>query len=158
MSYAAVHTFTVGEVATAANLNNLGGDITALLSLSATVDTTETTTSTTYADLTTVGPAITVNTGDRTEVNVVVSAQIQNNTASDGAKMSVAVSGATTLAASDVNGILVKMPGVTGMVAQLSFDSKITGLTAGSNTFTAKYAAVTGGTATFLHRWLVIGL
>ena len=156
MSYAAVHTFTVGEVATAANLNNLGGDITALLSIGANVATSETTTSTTYANLTTVGPSVTMNTGDRTEVEITLSARLSNSGASGDSFMSVDVSGATTLAAVDDNALFFKSPSA-GNPGHYSRSVKITGLTAGSNTFTAKYRT-TANTSTFQFRWLIVGL
>ena len=66
--------------------------------------------------------------------------------------MSFAVSGATTLAASDDNGM--RVDGNTGMVTSGSTYA-ITGLTAGSNTFTLNYKADTAG-ATWYERRLVV--
>ena len=63
------------------------------------VATSESTTSTSYTALTTAGPAITATT--RTKALVFFGCQIQNNTADVASFMSVAVSGATTIAASD---------------------------------------------------------
>jgi len=158
MSYSAPHTFAVGEVATAANLNLLSNDVAALVSTTATVDTSETTTSTTYADLATVGPAQTINTGDRTAVLIMVAGILFNSGAANATFISVAVSGATTLAANDVYALRAGGAGyAANLQLQMSLVYKITGLTAGSNTFTCKYK-VSAGTGTFIDRKLTVGL
>ncbi len=156
MSYSAPHTFTVGEVATAANLNLLTNDVTALLTATAVVDTSETTTSTTYADLATVGPTVTMNTGDRTEVWVAASCRLSNSGAGAICRMSVAVSGATTVAANDLRSLIYVSPAANN-IHQGSTVFKFTGLTAGSNTFTNKYN-VSATTGTFVARKIIVGL
>ena len=120
----------------------------------ATVLTNETTTSTTFTDLATSGPAVTVTTG--TKALVVVSGQITVGASSQNAVMDFAVSGATTRAASDDTALLFR-PGASGLYIGASSASIVT-LTAGSNTFTAKYK-VSAGTGNFnTRRILVINL
>lgn len=116
---------------------------------SAAVDTSETTTSTSYTDLATVGPAVTVTVGDSGMVLVSVGAEMTPASSSDGAFMSFAISGANTAAA--VTATAVKVRDVSGTLAY-SRDSLLTGLTAGSTTFTGKYKSTNGGTTTFLNR------
>src|SRR5215471_3152234 len=121
--------------------------------VTAVVATSQNTASTTYVDLGTVGPAVTLETG--TQALVTVGATMTNGTINDGAAMSFAVSGATTLAAADANAVYLQNV-ASGQNFGYSFVSLVTGLTAGSNTFTAKYRAVTGGTATFVNRNIVV--
>lgn len=119
---------------------------------SATVTTYQTTTSTTYTDLSTSGPAVTIDTG--TSALITFSAAI-NAPSGQNAHMSFAVSGATTLAASDDNCTFAG--GVTGGLAgSLSRTMLVTGLTAGSNTFTVKYSCPSGLTAGFRNRGITV--
>ena len=67
-------------------------------SASATVATSETTTSSSYTDLTTSGPAVTLTTG--TKALVIITAQLVNNS-NNKSYASYAVSGSSTIAASD---------------------------------------------------------
>lgn len=115
-----------------------------------TVSTSQTTTSTSYVDLATTGPAVTVITG--TEVLVTLSALVYNSGANN-TYMSFAVSGATTLAAADARCIVHANTSATLSCPSRTF--KLTGLTAGSNTFTAKYR-VTGGTGSYENRDIVV--
>lgn len=123
--------------------------------VSAVVDTEETTTSTSYTDLSTSGPAVTVRTG--TKALVIVSCQAKNSALGNLIKMGWAVSGATTLAAAD-GYAAIDTSHVAAYYNQTTRVAYYTSLTAGSNTFTAKYA--TGaGTASFLRRSItVIGI
>jgi hypothetical protein len=66
--------------------------------------------------------------------------------------MGFAVSGATTIAAADANSISVN--GTTPLQVKNFF--VVTGLTAGSNTFTAKYKAETATGGTFANRSIVV--
>jgi len=68
--------------------------------------------------------------------------------------LSVAVSGATTLAASDANGVEANQM-VAGYIYTMSRSYILTGLTAGTNTFTLNYKTQ-GATATFYSRSLVV--
>src|SRR6266568_2580965 len=90
---------TAGQyfVATAANA------IAALALGSATVATAETTTGTSYGDLATVGPVVTLTTG--TSAMIYLKTGVENNTANIGTFMGFAISGSTSLAASDANAI-----------------------------------------------------
>lgn len=116
------------------------------------VSTAETTTSTSFTDLTTAGPAVTVTTG--TAALVILSCNIQNDTAGGIAFMSYAVSGATTAAASTFISLGFES-NAAGDQLYASWSHLKTGLIAGSNTFTAKYK-VTGGTGSFRHRFITV--
>ncbi len=106
----------------------------------------------TYADMTTAGPAVTVTVGASGKVLVLLSTvpQIAATSGQTGtAFMSFAVSGANTLAASDDRATRLSL--INGTISQtLDHTSTtsvvLTGLNAGSTTFTAKYAKF--GTAT----------
>lgn len=115
--------------------------------VSATVGTNEATTSTSFTDLATAGPAVTLLTG--TAVDISFGASAQNST--DSPAMSFAVSGATTLAANTVRGI-GSPPNATNPFS-MTRSMRLTGLTAGSNTFTAKYETQLNSTSsTFSNR------
>ena len=118
-------------------------------SATATVATSQTTSSATYTDLATVGPSVTLITG--TKALVVVSANVSNSSLNTNNFVSFAVSSATTLAASDTRGMQIPITVSASLNPRLSIVTLLTGLTAGSNVFTAKYRC-SGGTATFLDR------
>ena len=119
----------------------------------ATVATAETTTSTSYTDLATSGPEVTVTTG--TKALVIYTSEISNNTSNAYSNMSYAVSGATTIAALDTQSLFIRQTSsTTGQPFRASATSVVT-LTAGSNTFTAKYR-VNSGTATFQDRSIFV--
>lgn len=122
--------------------------------LSTTVATSQATTSNSFTDLATAGPAVTATIGANGLALVTISCTISQSSTSSGAIMGVAVSGASTVAVGDVNAIYFRSS--NNNVAQTrSFTVLITGLTPGSNTFTAKYRA-TGATATFADRTLSV--
>ena len=117
------------------------------------IATAQTTTSTDFTDLTTVGPQITCTTG--TQCIYFMSSRISNSSSStESSRVSIEISGATDKAADNSRELTVA--GITNgqqfKVGQMTFED---GLTAGSNTFTMKYR-VTGGTGTFAERHLVI--
>jgi hypothetical protein len=120
----------------------------------ATVATSQTTTSTSYTDLTTAGPAVTLTTG--TKALVIVTANIKMQTSGETAFMSYAVSGATTIAASDTVA-LAKMQNTSTQddLIRASAASVAT-LTAGSNVFTSKYRSSAANTSTFLNRSIFV--
>ncbi len=89
-------------------------------------------------------PAVTVTTG--TKALVRLSANINNSGAANSVFMGYAVSGASTIAATDNESLA--LAGAAGHQMQAGYESYITGLTAGVNTFTAKYRAA-AGTITF---------
>jgi hypothetical protein len=110
----------------------------------ASVATSQSTSSTSYADLTTPGPSISVTTG--TIAIVMYSAGIQTNIADRQVVASVEVSGVSSVAASDAWSIMVD-----GIPATNTFRTGVahvfTGLTSGSNTFKMKYRVGTGTTS-----------
>lgn len=123
---------------------------------SALVTTSQSTTSTSYTDLTTTGPAVSLETG--TIALVTISATIGEVT--DGTEemwASFAVSGATTISASDGYGIVFNGAG-TNRNPQVSVSRtfRLTGLTAGTNTFTMKYRISNAGNAAFRERSVTV--
>lgn len=119
---------------------------------SATVPASQTTTSTTYASLLTAGPAVTVTTGTR--ALVFIQAFMSSNSIGQKSWAGVAVSGATTIAASDTTGIEFQVYGSNaefrGTAATL-FKT----LNAGANTFTMQYR-VSAGTTTYGDREIIV--
>lgn len=113
----------------------------------ATVSTSQTTTSTTYTNLATVGPSVTVDTG--TKALVVVTFEGFSSTVAAWNRMSYVVSGASSIAAADSRSAWFATP--SGGGASVIGIGYHTNLTAGSNTFTAKYR-VSAGTGTFANR------
>lgn len=115
----------------------------------------ETTTSSTYADLATVGPSVTADVGTSGKALVFLNVNLSNNTAGGYSLASVAASGATTVAAADQHAALLKAESI-GSEARLTAVRLFTGLTPGSHTFTAKYRTDSGSTSTFHRRTLVV--
>lgn len=119
-----------------------------------TVNTFETTTSTSYTSLATSGPAV-VATSD-TRAIVWFTAQMNNANASQDSFTSVAVSGATTTAASDNYCLDVQQPaGGTAFVDITCCRAVRLTITPGSNTYTMQYR-VSGGTGTFKRRSIIV--
>ncbi|WP_143589850.1 hypothetical protein [Streptomyces africanus] len=113
--------------------------------------TNDSTTSTSYTDLdTTTGPSLTVATSNCAVV--IISASI-SNTANVSARMAYEVSGASAIAPADNRGVATfGVAGVGIVAANVLFHND---LTAGSNTFTAKYR-VAGGTGSFTSRRITV--
>ncbi len=114
--------------------------------------TNETTASTSFVDLSTAGPAVTAITD--TGAWVVLTVQASNNAAGDFAIMSYVISGATTRAATDDTAIVITSAAADQRF-QLSSTFFVDDLTAGSNTFTAKYR-VAANTGAFLRRRIAV--
>lgn len=110
----------------------------------------ETTDSTTYDDLTTNGPTVSVQTG--AFALVIVHGSMENSGAGS-ARMSYEISGATSDAPADNRGVGVF--GSAGVNVTASAVALHTGLTPGTNTFTAKYR-VSSGTGTFNARRILV--
>lgn len=113
------------------------------------VNDTESTASTAFTDLATVGPTVSILIGSSGSALVTLSAILSCNNAAFSAVMGYAISGATTLAASaNINKLLATNPvagaGVFDM-AEMSYQTVHTGLTPGINTFQCKYMALFGG-------------
>lgn len=139
---------------------NSGGGWVCITPISATVAASEGTaaTHTTYQDLTTAGPAVTLITG--TKALVTLSAKMNPNGATGmWPYMAVAVSGATTLAAADANAARGKDRSAASGPHTATAEFSLTGLTAGTNTFTAKYRSDAAFQSTFFDRSItVVGL
>lgn len=119
------------------------------------IETQETTTSTSYTDLATPGPSVTVTVGSNGILLVGWSMRSAPSVASTRTQMGIALSGANTMAASSSSyrPITQRDPstaggnsGATGTTVQL-----LTGLNPGATTITAKYLVQTG-TGTFFDR------
>lgn len=116
---------------------------------SAFVGTSQTTTSLTYTDLATVGPAVSIETADAAEITVYAFQNISSilNTSF----MGYAVSGATTRGATDTEALAVNIEGNIGASATFLLN----GLTPGVNVFTAKYR-VNGATGGWANRHIMV--
>lgn len=115
------------------------------------VATSETTTSTSYADLTTTTDSVTATVGNSGAVIVFLKAQFQNSGAAY-CYCSVALSGANTVAASDTYSLIAQP---NAIYIQYGIPIFLTGLTAGSTTFKMKYR-VSAGTGTWLYRRITV--
>jgi hypothetical protein len=104
----------------------------------ASVATSQGTTSASYTDLATSGPAVTVTTG--TKALVIVTCDLTTYSNYQG-WMSYAVSGATTTSASDTVSLSSR---VNASATTRASAASVATLTAGSNTFTAKYRVDSG--------------
>lgn len=118
-----------------------------------TVATSETTTSATYVDLTTVGPSVTITSTGTLAVVLFTCLGFNATTPTNGAYMGVAVSGATTLAASDATA-LIQQASNTGSGVRAAGFAFLT-ITPGANTYRAKYRTL-GTTATFTNRSMYV--
>ena len=115
----------------------------------------ESTTSSSYTDLSTPGPAVTLTTG--TKALVIVTCFMQQNSSSGAyGFMSFAVSGASSVSATDTKAVYNRMVYSSDDGMRASAVTLLTGLTAGSNTFTAKYKASGAGTPSFNNRSIVV--
>lgn len=142
---------TAGGYFVTTGTNSISERVTA----TALVATDQSTSSTTYTDLTTAGPAVTVTTGTR--ALVAIKAGMWNATLANQCKMSWAVSGASTVAGADARAINTALIGTTASATfRIGSVFLQTGLTAGSNTFTAKYASSAASAAHFLDRDIVV--
>ncbi len=101
-------------------------------------------------------PSVTLSTG--TTALITIGADMYSNTIGSGIGVSCAVSGATTLAASDNNTFYFVADNTGGFARKGSAETVITGLTAGTNTFTLNYK-VTAATGVWGYRSIrVVGI
>jgi hypothetical protein len=120
----------------------------------ASVATSESTTSTSYTNLTTT-LSTTVTTG--TKALVSITAAFQNGAiANVGSYCSFGVTGATTIAASDTYGTRFFAASASNLLVNGSGCWVLTGLTAGSNVFTAKYKSEAGVLSNFVLRTISV--
>ena len=117
------------------------------------VSTSESTTSTSFTNLTT-SQAVTITTG--TKVLIIMSAEVNVGATTNKARFGFAVSGATTLAASETNNMVIQGNNSAASNNQVSNSFILTGLTAGSNTFTAKFMSSLGDSVSFAKRFLSV--
>ncbi len=116
-----------------------------------TVNTSQSTTSSSFTDLTT-SQATTVTTG--TKALIILTCKMNNVNLGNKVAMSFAVSGATTIAANDVTSLEVLQPRA-GEFYTVGSSFFLSSLTAGSNTFTAKFR-IDVGTGTFKDRQITV--
>jgi hypothetical protein len=109
------------------------------------VDGNETTTSTSYVDLATPGPAATITVPASGKARVTITAAVFNS-GTDQCSVGIAVSGATTTAADDARALRTTI--TAAHFWRVSMSTVFTGLTPGSTTFTMKYR-VNAGTGNF---------
>lgn len=87
---------------------------------------------------------------------MILTAAGTNNTTGEAGLVSVAVSGATTTASSDVNALRLVAHAANALVRRASAVSLLT-LTAGSNTFTTQYKTSNAGSVqTFSDRDIIV--
>lgn len=142
---------TTGSIFVGAGANSIAERVPATSS----INVSETTTSGTFVDLATPGPSVSVTTG--TSALAIWTVEGTVNTASEAARASVGVSGATTVAASTNWQLRIENEGPGSFFSRAASAHLFTGLNAGSNTFKIQYAASTGGTtATFNWRELIV--
>lgn len=142
-----------GEFPTGLALRGLVAALLKELASSASVATSQGTTSTTYTDLATAGPAVTI-TSVYDRALIFWSAGKFSNVAGNGVGCTVAITGATTLAAADSNGVNASDVAGSGFGDE-SMQFIIATINPGSNTYTMKYRA-TGSTANFQRRRLYV--
>ena len=119
----------------------------------ATVTTGQSTTSTTYVNLATVGPSVSVTTGGK--ALICIASSVTNNTGGMGGRVAADLSGATTSAASDTNSLLFESGGALDAF-QGTWTTVYTSLNSGTNTFAHKYRLVGTGQATFGNRNMTV--
>jgi hypothetical protein len=174
MAWISPPTFVSGAVLTAAQLNILSGNLNETAAAKATTqgqffvataanqlaprlpvqtsaNITESTASTTFADLTTFGPTADTTTG--LWALVCMQAMVQPGTSGASGQIGIEVTGATTIAASTI--YLSLTAAAVNQQVTCAGVRTIVGLTSGLNSFTMKYA-VTGGTVQFGRRFLSI--
>jgi hypothetical protein len=117
------------------------------------VATAETTTSTSYTDLTTAGPSVTVTVPASGAVLVTITAQSNNGNAGRLQSVAFVASGSNTLAASDTRALIASNPGSLQFQGSATF--YVSGLAAGSTTFKLVYKT-SQNTATFANRSIIV--
>jgi hypothetical protein len=145
---------TMPGKATAANrmfVSNGANSIAERVPTQVTVATSQTTVSPTYANLATTGPTVTVTTG--TKAIAWFGAEMSHSSNGE-TSMSVEVSGATSVSASD-NWRCMQSGTTATNPNRFVVCHLFTNLTAGSNVFTSKYKT-SSGTATFVNRDLIV--
>lgn len=123
---------------------------------SAQVDTSESTTSTTYTDLATAGPTVSSVYITSSGRCLLMMSALMGVPTSCAAYMSCAISGATTLAATQAQRS-VSLGAISSIVqGSPTCVVEVTGLNSGLHTFTAKYMSTSGGSCSFQYRNLTV--
>jgi hypothetical protein len=117
------------------------------------ISTSQTTTSTTYTNLTTVGPQVTVDTGVSALVFFAVA--MSNNTLNSQCSASVEVSGSSNVKANNHWRIIHDGKAAGNVTRTMGIHRFAAELKEGSNTFTVKYK-VASNTGTFSRRYLAV--
>lgn len=117
----------------------------------------ESTASTTYGNLTTPGPQVTVTIGASGRCLVMLSAAMRNDTAGGRCVMSFSAAGPTPLSASDPRALAATSSDANDQF-WIGRTVLVSGLLPGAYTFTAQYRRGTtgGGNANFANRTLVV--
>lgn len=118
------------------------------------IATSESTASTSYTDLATVGPSVTVTIGVNGLALLTITVQQSNSAGTAVTYTSYVASGANTIAASD-NTALVFVSPANNNALQASYTALLTGLTAGSTTFKMQYRC-NGSIGSWLNRRLAV--
>lgn len=119
-----------------------------------TILTSETTRSTQFTDLATIGPQVTCTTG--TNAVALVSGNCGNNTINQLAIMGVEITNASAVEPVDADSLIYKACSTNGAL-QAGYVNVYHGLTPGENTFTCKYRVTSEDyTATFVRRRLIV--
>jgi hypothetical protein len=122
----------------------------------ATVATTQSTTSASFVDLATVGPAVTMTPPASGLVIVSIYCHAQSIDGSQTPAMGFALSGGNVLAASVDRQIGHNSQSTGGITTYQGASFLLTGLVAVSTTFTAKYHSSGGDSATFSNRQIIV--
>jgi len=159
MAWSTPRTWVTGEVVTAAMMNGARDQLVDLdrrtSPVAALVITGEATAATTYGNLTTIGPVVTTVIGSTGKALVSLYSWMASSVVDQQANMGWETSGATTLAVDDNMKLIGTSPTV-GLTTQGAATFLQSGLNPGTTTFTAKYRASTGNTATFTNRRITV--
>lgn len=113
------------------------------------IQTLQTTASSSYVDLPSVGPTVTVTSGAR--ALVALTCNMESNVAGGISNMAVDISGASSEGPTESNSLRYES-GTSGDSIQATFSTIYTTLTPGENRFRAKYKTNGAGTSTFSAR------
>lgn len=125
----------------------------ALAGNGAVVGATQDTTSTTYADLATAGPACSITLDQPRKVLVFVKSQVMQASTTDDVFAAFAASGATTVVPADFDAVRHNGSGTAEQYASVA----VIDCNAGTTTFTMKYR-VDGGTGRFANRVIAVSV
>jgi hypothetical protein len=151
--------FNPGDSYTNVHANNVAAAINTQVNgmQTAFVAANESTTSTTYTDLTTTTDQVTVTIGQSGAALVLMSGWLAGTTVGNAPTMAFAVSGANTIAPGNNGNALLYQVAVAGYTHASGVMVPLTGLAPGATTFKLKYvSAGTAGTATFQYRRITV--